>query len=89
MIAESFARIFFRNAVAIGLPVLPCPGAAQSFQEGDEAEIDIFRAAVKNISAGTALQGPPLPKDILEIISQGGTLSLLKALAEKERLKNQ
>jgi 3-isopropylmalate/(R)-2-methylmalate dehydratase small subunit len=88
VIAESFARIFFRNAVAIGLPVLLCPGAARSFQEGDEAEIDIFQAGVKNLSAGTALQGPPLPKDILEIISQGGTLVLLRNLAEKERIKN-
>ncbi len=88
LIAESFARIFFRNAVAIGLPVLPCPGAVGSFQESDEAELDIFQAKVKNLSTGLILNGRPLHQDILEIISHGGMLALLKTQAEKERIKN-
>jgi 3-isopropylmalate dehydratase small subunit len=83
IIADSFARIFFRNAVAIGLPVLPCPGAHDQFQEGEEAELDLFQAKVTNLSSGAALAGQPLHPDILEIISQGGTLNLLKAQAEK------
>jgi 3-isopropylmalate/(R)-2-methylmalate dehydratase small subunit len=88
VIAESFARIFFRNAVAIGLPVLTCPGVAQSFQEGDEAELDIANSRVKNLSQNTENSGPPLSAEILDILSQGGILVLLKNLREKERTKN-
>jgi len=86
VVAESFARIFFRNAIGIGLSVLPCPGVASLFQEGEEAELDILQAKVKNLSAGATLHGQPLHGDILEILSQGGTLPLLKSLAEKERI---
>ena len=87
VVAESFARIFFRNAVSIGLPILPCPGAPKAFGEGDEAEVDIFGARVKNLSSSQTLAGQPLAKDILDILSGGGTLPLLKAMAEKERSK--
>jgi 3-isopropylmalate/(R)-2-methylmalate dehydratase small subunit len=85
VIAESFARIFFRNAVSIGLPVLPCQGVSRAFQEGDDAEMDILQAKITNLSTGATLTGQPLAKGILDILSQGGTLSLLKALANKER----
>ena len=88
VIAESFARIFFRNAVVIGLPVLSCPGAAGSFQEGEEAELDISEARVRNITQNKEIPAEPFPKDILEILSQGGILVLLKALGEKEKIKN-
>jgi len=50
--------------------------------------LDILRARVKNLSTGVTLNGQALAKDILEIVSQGGMLSLLKTMAEKERLKN-
>jgi len=82
VIAESFARIFFRNAISIGLPVLPCPGISGAFREGEEAELDISGAKVTNLSSNRVLQGQPLAKDILDILSQGGTLTLLKAMAE-------
>ena len=88
VIAGSFARIFFRNAVSIGLPVLPCPGASGSFREGEEAELDVSGAKVTNLSSNRVLRGQPLAKDILDILSQGGTLSLLKELAQKEKAKN-
>jgi len=83
VIAESFARIFFRNALSIGLPVLPCPGASGAFQEGEEAELDVCGAKVTNLSSNRILQGQPLAKDILDMLSKGGTLSLLKSLREK------
>jgi 3-isopropylmalate/(R)-2-methylmalate dehydratase small subunit len=83
VVAESFARIFFRNAVSIGLPVLPCPGASRAFGEGDEAEVDIFGAQVKNLSSTKTLSGEPLAKDILDLISRGGTLALLKAMKKE------
>jgi 3-isopropylmalate dehydratase small subunit len=85
VIADSFARIFFRNALAIGLPLLPCPGAAAAFEEGQEAELDIFQATVKNLSTGLLLQAQPLHVDILDIISNGGIFGLLKSQSEKEK----
>ena len=87
VIADSFARIFFRNAVAIGLPVLPCPGVQEIFQEGEEAELDLFQATVRNVTTGRMLSGEGFHPDILEIISQGGALNVLKARAEKEMAK--
>lgn len=88
VIAESFARIFFRNAISIGLPVLPCPGVSGAFHEGEEAGVDVIGAKVTNLSSKRVLQGQPLAKDILDILSQGGTLSLLKEMAQKEKAKN-
>ena len=87
VIAESFARIFFRNAISIGLPVLPCPGISGAFREGEEAEVDVFGAKVINLSSNRILQGQRLAKDILDMISRGGTLSLLKEMAQKEKAK--
>jgi len=87
VIAESFARIFFRNAISIGLPVLSCPGISGAFREGEEAEVDVFGAKVINLSSNRILQGQPLAKDILDMLSQGGTLSLLKEMAQKEKAK--
>jgi 3-isopropylmalate/(R)-2-methylmalate dehydratase small subunit len=87
VVAESFARIFFRNAVSIGLPVLPCPGVSGAFREGEEAGVDVPRATVTNLSSSRTLQGQPLAKDILDILSQGGTLSLLKEMADAAREK--
>ncbi len=88
VIAESFARIFFRNAISIGLPVLPCPGVSRAFREDEEAELDISGAKVTNLASNQILQGQPLAKDILGILSRGGTLSLLKEMAQKEKAKN-
>ncbi len=85
VIADSFARIFFRNALAIGLAVLPCPGASGAFQEGEEAELDVFQATVKNVSTGLNLKAQPLHADILDIIAHGGIFGLLKAQAEREK----
>ena len=79
VVAESFGRIFFRNAIAIGLPIITCPGVSGSFEEGDEAELDIPGAIVKNISSGLTLSGEVLTKDILDILTAGGILALLKS----------
>ena len=80
VIAASFARIFFRNAVAIGLPILPCPGAASSFEDGEEAEVDISLAIVRNCTRNITIVSPQLSADILDILSRGGILAMLKAL---------
>lgn len=78
VVAESFGRIFFRNAIAIGLPIITCPGVSRLFEEGDEAELDIPGAIVKNTSSGLTLSGEVLTKDILDILTAGGILAMLK-----------
>lgn len=79
VVAESFARIFFRNAVALGLPVLPCPGVSELFDDGDEAEVVVAEARVRNPRTGTELRGQPLPPVMVEILEAGGILERLRA----------
>lgn len=79
VVAESFARIFFRNAVALGLPVLPCPGVSALFEDGDLAEVWVAEARVRNPRTGRELRGQPLPEVMLEILQAGGILERLRA----------
>jgi 3-isopropylmalate/(R)-2-methylmalate dehydratase small subunit len=83
VVAESFARIFFRNAVAIGLAVVPCPGAFQSFEEGEMLELDLESARLKNLSRNIQLQGKPLPQEMLAVLNKGGITPLLKEMFGK------
>lgn len=83
VVAESFARIFFRNAVAVGLPVLACPSVSQSFKEGETLELDLEKAEVKNRAAGTSLKGSPLPQQMLDVLNKGGIPALLKDIFGK------
>jgi len=78
VVAESFARIFFRNSIAQGLPILTCPQAPQHFEDGDQIELDIERATMKNVHQGKIIKGIPLSKDMLVILEKGGILALLK-----------
>ncbi|MFI5394622.1 MAG: 3-isopropylmalate dehydratase [Candidatus Binatia bacterium] len=77
VIAESFARIFFRNAIAIGFPVLVCPGVAGEVMQGDHVEVDMQRARVTTVERGRTLQGVPLNAIMLECLKQGGIMKLL------------
>lgn len=79
VVAESFARIFLRNAVAIGLPVLACEGVAGAFADGDEIEFDLVAGRVRNLGTGAGLQGEPLPAEMREILAAGGILAVLRA----------
>ena len=83
VVAESFARIFFRNAVAVGLPVLACPSVFQSFKEGETLELDLEKAGVKNRTTGASLQGSPLPQQMLDVLNKGGIPALLKDIFGK------
>ncbi|NQV54572.1 MAG: 3-isopropylmalate dehydratase [Rhodospirillales bacterium] len=78
VVAESFGRIFFRNAVAIALPVLACPGISEAFDEGDELELDFEKSVVKNLTKGTELKGAQMPEDLLKIVRAGGVMAVLK-----------
>jgi len=77
VVAESFGRIFFRNAIAIGLPVLVCPNISGGTGKGDELEIDIEAARVKNLTTGKTFAGEPLHDMMIESLKKGGIMKLL------------
>ena len=80
IIAESFARIFFRNALNQGLAVIECKEAVQNSKEGDELEINLRTGEIHNLSTGKSFQGVELPEFILDIISKGGAIAYYKEL---------
>ncbi len=78
VVAESFARIFMRNAIALGLPVVVCPGAHDGFSDGDGIEIDLANGRIVNAENGAEFQGDSLPPEMRSILSAGGILAVLK-----------
>lgn len=72
VIAESFARIFFRNALNIGLPILECPQAARETTAGQSLEVDLAAGVIRNINSGATYQAVPYPAFMLELIAAGG-----------------
>ncbi len=78
VVAESFGRIYFRNSVAIAFPNIVCPGVHAAFEEGDELELDVPGALVRNLRSGAVLQGRPWTPEMLRILEKGGLLELLK-----------
>ena len=74
VIASTFARIFYRNAINIGLPILECPEAAADISDKDEIDIDFDTGTIKNITRGKTYKAEPFPDFIKEIISAGGLL---------------
>ncbi len=84
IVAESFARIFFRNAIAIGLPIITCPEVFGSFAEGDELQLDLASAKVINVTKKKTLKAQPLPDEMREVLSKGGIVPLLKEIAREK-----
>ncbi len=82
VIAESFARIFYRNAINIGLPILECPDAAKNIADGDEVRVDFDTGEIADITTGQTFKAAPFPEFIQSIINCGGLLRSLKAEAE-------
>lgn len=78
VIAASFARIFFRNAINIGLPILECPEAASDIHEGDDIEVNLSTGEILNRTNGNRYQAQPLPDFVLKIAKAGGIVSFLK-----------
>ena len=74
IIAESFARIFFRNAINIGLPLLECEEAVDSTEAGDILEVDLSRGQIKNLTNGMTFTVKPYPDFMAELISAGGLI---------------
>lgn len=83
VVAESFARIFFRNAVAVGLPVIECPDVALCTEEGDMLEVDIEQAVVRNVTRDKTLKAKPLPAEMREVLFKGGIIPILKEIAKQ------
>lgn len=78
VIAKSFARIFYRNAINIGLPILECEEAADEIQAGEQVEVDFDTGIIKNITTGKSYKAQPFPPFIQEIIKSGGLLKSLR-----------
>ena len=78
VIASTFARIFYRNAINIGLPIMECDAAAKDIDKGDEVEIDFDTGVITNKTKGHSYQAQPFPEFIKEIINAGGLLNSLK-----------
>ena len=79
VIAKTFARIFYRNAINIGLPILECPEASENIQDGDEIAVDFDTGVIQNLTRNEQYQAEPFPDFIKEIIQKGG---LLKSLSK-------
>ena len=78
VLAESFARIFFRNAINIGLPVIECKGISAATENGDKLQVDLEKGEVQNLTKGKTLCGTKLPPFILQILSDGGLVENLR-----------
>lgn len=78
VIAATFARIFYRNAINIGLAILECPEAAEKIENGDEVEVDFDTGVITNKTKNERYQAQPFPDFIKKIISEGGLLNSLK-----------
>ncbi|MDR2266931.1 MAG: 3-isopropylmalate dehydratase small subunit [Christensenellaceae bacterium] len=83
VIAENFARIFYRNAVNIGLPALECASAARDIVAGDELEIDYSNGEILNLTTGKSYIATPFPAFMQEIINAGGLVGKIRAMKEK------
>lgn len=75
VIAETFARIFYRNAINIGLPIIECPDAAREIEAGDEVDIDFDTGIIRDITKGTQYQGQAFPPFMQELIQAGGLVN--------------
>ena len=78
LIANSFARIFYRNAINIGLPALECPEILTEVKDGDQLSLDLESGEVKNLSTGRAATVEPIPRNVLDILNDGGVIEHLR-----------
>lgn len=78
VIASTFARIFYRNAINIGLAILECDEAAKKISDGDEVSVDFDTGVITNVTKGETYQAEPFPEFIKDIISKGGLLNSIR-----------
>lgn len=78
VIAATFARIFYRNALNIGLPILECPAAAAAIRAGDEVEVDFDTGVIADRTTGKSFQGEPFPPFMQDLIAAGGLAAYVR-----------
>lgn len=78
VVAKSFARLFYRNAINQGIAVIECPECVDAMSKGDEVELDISSGTINNITTGQTIEFKPLPPFVMEIINSGGLVEHLK-----------
>ena len=78
VIAKTFARIFYRNAINIGLPILECPEASEEIRAGDRVSVDFDTGVITDETTGKTYQAQPFPEFIQEIMAAGGLVNSLK-----------
>ena len=78
VIAKTFARIFYRNAINIGLAILECPEASERIEAGDNVEVDFDTGVITNVTKNETYQAEPYPEFLKDIIASGGLLNSLK-----------
>ena len=79
IIAETFARIFYRNSINIGLPIIECPEASKGIDEGDEVEVDFDSGMIYNRTKGTEFKGQAVPEFMQKIIKAEGLVNYINA----------
>ena len=77
VIAETFARIFYRNAINIGLPIIECPEASKAIQAGDQVDIDFNTGVITDLTTGESFEGQAFPPFMQKIISEGGLINYI------------
>ena len=77
VIAETFARIFYRNAINIGLPIIECPEAAVAIKSGDEVKVDFDSGVITNVTTGETFQGQAFPPFMQNLIACGGLVNYI------------
>ncbi len=78
VVAESFGRLFFRNSISLGFPLLVCKGVYDAVNEGDRVQANLETAELKNLTTGKILKAEVLPEVMMKILSAGGMVALLK-----------
>jgi 3-isopropylmalate dehydratase small subunit len=78
VIAASYARIFYRNAINIGLPILESPGAARQIQTGDQLQLDLTRGLIQNLTKNETYQATAFPEFMQQLISAGGLMAWIR-----------
>jgi 3-isopropylmalate/(R)-2-methylmalate dehydratase small subunit len=79
VVASSFARIFFRNAINTGLPILTCPDAVDATETGDEVSVDATSGTIRNLTRGKEFAAEPLPEFVMEIVDAGGLVGWVRS----------
>ncbi|MCX7841540.1 MAG: 3-isopropylmalate dehydratase small subunit [Clostridia bacterium] len=78
VIAETFARIFYRNAINIGLPIVECPEAAEDISDGDEVKVDFDSGIITNVTKSKTYKGVPFPRFMQEIMAADGLIGYIR-----------